>query len=294
MGQPNLNQMMKQVQKMQADMAKAQEELKNEVVEASAGGGMVTVKITGELELKELRIDPEAVDPEDVEMLQDMVQAAVNEAIRSAQELAASKMNAAAGGLGGPGGLGGLGIPGIGQRTAQRLAFHILSVSEEEALGLADAIREVKATVGHCEVCFNLATESTCRICQDERREAATICVVEQPSDVIPIERSGEFQGRYHVLGGALSPIDGVDPEDLHVSELLGRVDNGAGISEVVIATNATTTGEATALYLADALRERAPDVVVTRLASGLPVGSDLEYADEITLGRALRGRQAI
>jgi len=191
-------------------------------------------------------------------------------------------------------------LPGIGQRTAQRLAFHILSASEEEALGLADAIREVKATVGHCEVCFNLATEATCRICQDERREAATICVVEQPRVVIPIERSGEFHGRYHVLGGALSPIDGVDPEDLHISELLGRVGNGAGatdgagVREVVIATNATTTGEATALYLADALRERAPDVVVTRLASGLPVGSDLEYADEITLGRALRGRQAI
>jgi recombination protein RecR len=198
-------------------------------------------------------------------------------------------------------------LPGIGQRTAQRLAFHILSASEEEALGLADAIREVKATVGHCEICFNLATEATCRMCQDERREAATICVVEQPSDVIPIERSGEFHGRYHVLGGALSPIDGVDPEDLHIAELLGRVANGAaaaggagaadgaaGVHEVVIATNATTTGEATALYLADALRERAPDVVVTRLASGLPVGSDLEYADEITLGRALRGRQQI
>ena len=185
-------------------------------------------------------------------------------------------------------------LPGIGQRTAQRLAFHVLSASEEEALGLADAIREVKATVGHCEVCFNLATEATCRICQDERREAAMICVVEQPSDVIPIERSGEFRGHYHVLGGALSPIDGVDPENLHIAELLGRVDNGAGVREVVIATNATTTGEATALYLADALRERSPEVVVTRLASGLPVGSDLEYADEITLGRALRGRQVI
>jgi recombination protein RecR len=117
--------------------------------------------------------------------------------------------------------------------------------------------------------------------------------VVEQPSDVIPIERSGEFHGRYHVLGGALSPIDGVDPEDLHIAELLGRAGAG-GMREVVIATNATTTGEATALHLADALRERAPDVAVTRLASGLPVGSDLEYADEITLGRALRGRQAL
>jgi recombination protein RecR len=118
--------------------------------------------------------------------------------------------------------------------------------------------------------------------------------VVEQPSDVIPIERSGEFHGRYHVLGGALSPIDGVDPEHLHIAELLGRVDNGSAVREVVIATNATTTGEATALYLADALRERAPAVAVTRLASGLPVGSDLEYADEITLGRALRGRHAL
>jgi len=118
--------------------------------------------------------------------------------------------------------------------------------------------------------------------------------VVEQPSDVIPIERSGEFNGRYHVLGGALSPIDGVDPEDLHVAELLGRVDNGAGVREVVIATNATTTGEATALYLADAVRERAPDVAVTRLASGLPVGADLEHADEVTLGKALAGRRSL
>ena len=181
-------------------------------------------------------------------------------------------------------------LPGIGQRTAQRLAFHILSASEEEALGLADAIREVKATVGHCEVCFNLATESTCRICQDERREQATLCVVEQPSDVIPIERSGEFHGRYHVLGGALSPIDGVDPEDIRVAELFTRVDGG-GVREVVVATNSTTTGEATALYIAEELRGRAPSVAVTRLASGLPVGADLEYADEITLGKALRGR---
>ena len=185
-------------------------------------------------------------------------------------------------------------LPGVGQRTAQRLAFHLLRVPDDQALPLADAIREVKETVGQCEICFNLATEATCRICQDDRREAATICVVEQPSDVIPIERSGEFHGRYHVLGGALSPIDGVDPDDLHIGELLGRVSNGAAVSEVVIATNATTTGEATALYLADALRERSPELAVTRLASGLPVGSDLEYADEITLGRALRGRQAL
>ena len=184
-------------------------------------------------------------------------------------------------------------LPGIGQRTAQRLAFYLLSVPDEDALPLAEAIREVKETVGQCEVCFNLAVESTCRICQDERREGGVICVVEQPSDVIPIERTSEFRGRYHVLGGALSPIDGIDPEDLHVTELLSRVE-GNGVREVVIATNATTTGEATALYLADALRERSPEIAVTRLASGLPVGSDLEYADELTLGNALKGRHAL
>ena len=184
-------------------------------------------------------------------------------------------------------------LPGIGQRTAQRLAFHILRVSDEEALPLAEAIREVKETVGQCEVCFNLAVEDRCRICQDTRRDETKVCVVEQPSDVIPIERTNEWSGRYHVLGGALSPIDGVDPEDLRIAELVERV-SGNGVREVVVATNATTTGEATALYLADALRERAPGVAVTRLASGLPVGADLEYADEITLGRALRARSEL
>jgi recombination protein RecR len=184
-------------------------------------------------------------------------------------------------------------FPGIGQRTAQRLAFHILRVSDEEALALAEAIREVKEKVGECEVCFNLATERLCQICQDERRDGHVLCVVEAPSDVIPIERTNEFNGRYHVLGGALSPIDGVDPEDLHLAELMERASSN-GVREVVVATNATTTGEATALYIADTLRERAPSVAVTRLASGLPVGSDLEYADEITLGRAMRARREL
>ena len=184
-------------------------------------------------------------------------------------------------------------LPGIGQRTAQRLAFHLLRVPSEDALRLAEAIREVKETVGLCEVCFNLAVGPTCRICEDERRDPQVICVVEEPSDVIPIERTNEFSGRYHVLGGALSPIDGIDPEDLHIAELVDRA-AGDGVREVLVATNPTTTGEATALYIADALRERAPAVSVTRLASGLPVGADLEYADEVTLGKALRGRRAI
>ncbi len=184
-------------------------------------------------------------------------------------------------------------LPGIGQRTAQRLAFHLLRVPAEDALPLADAIREVKETVGLCEVCFNLAVEPTCRICQDTRRDATRICVVEEPGDVIPLERTNEWNGRYHVLGGALSPIDGIDPDDLKLGQLADRVERD-GTSEVVVATNATTTGEATALYIADMLRERAPEVTVTRLASGLPVGADLEYADEITLGKALAGRRAL
>jgi recombination protein RecR len=186
-------------------------------------------------------------------------------------------------------------LPGIGQRTAQRLAFHILRTSPEEANALADAIREVKERIRLCEVCFNLADEPRCRICQDERRDAATICVVEEPNDVISIERTHEFRGRYHVLGGALSPIDGVDPDDLKISELYARVTApDSAVREVVVATNPTTTGEATALFIADGLRERAPSVTVTRLASGLPVGGDLEYADEVTLGRALAGRRAL
>jgi recombination protein RecR len=142
-------------------------------------------------------------------------------------------------------------------------------------------------------VCFNLADGPRCRICSDERRDPALICVVEEPSDVISIERTHEFIGRYHVLGGALSPIDGVDPEDLKIAELYARV-RSAGVREVVLATNPTTTGEATALHIAEGLRAAAPQVSITRLASGLPVGADLEYADELTLGRALAGRRAL
>jgi recombination protein RecR len=187
-------------------------------------------------------------------------------------------------------------LPGVGGRTAQRLAFHLLRSSDEEAMALARAITEVKERIGLCETCFNLADGPSCRICADERRDPEVICVVEEPSDVISIERTHEFRGRYHVLGGALSPIDGVDPEDLKIAELYQRVigDPARPVREVVIATNPTTTGEATALHIAAGLRELDGDVAVTRLASGLPVGADLEYADELTLGRALVGRRAV
>jgi recombination protein RecR len=184
-------------------------------------------------------------------------------------------------------------LPGIGQRTAQRLAFHILRVPNEEAFALSEAIREVKEKVGLCEVCFNLADAPRCRICSDEQRDHSIICVVEEPADVIPIERTHEYRGIYHVLGGALSPIDGIDPEHLKLAELVKRVSAG-GVKEVVIATNPTTIGEATAFYIAEAVRELDAEVAVTRLASGLPVGADLEYADEVTIGRALAGRRAL
>jgi recombination protein RecR len=179
-------------------------------------------------------------------------------------------------------------LPGIGQRTAQRLAFHLLRVPKEEALALAAAIVEVKERVRFCRECGNLTEEELCRICTDARRDHSVVCVVEQPVDLLSLERTHEFRGLYHVLGGALSPLDGVDPSDLRIDELLRRVEAN-GVQEVVLATNPNMTGEATAAYLADRLRGR---VRVTRLASGLPVGGDLEYADEVTLGRALSGRR--
>jgi recombination protein RecR len=179
-------------------------------------------------------------------------------------------------------------LPGIGRRTAQRLAFHLLSARAEEALELAHAIEEMKSRVRFCRECGNLTESELCDVCADARRDRSVICVVEQPVDVASLERTHEYRGLYHVLGGALSPLDGVEPGDLRIAGLLERVARG-GVDEVVLATNPTMTGEATAAYIADRLRGKAR---VTRLASGLPVGGDLEYADEVTLGRALAGRR--
>jgi recombination protein RecR len=179
-------------------------------------------------------------------------------------------------------------LPGVGTRTAHRLAFHLLRVPKDEAQALAAAIGDVKERVRFCAECGNLTEEERCEICRDERRDRSLVCVVEQPADLVSLERTHEYRGLYHVLGGSLSPIDGVEPEHLRIDELMGRVERN-GIQEVVLATNPNMTGEATAAYLADRLRGR---VRVTRLASGLPVGGDLEYADEVTLGRALAGRR--
>ena len=181
-------------------------------------------------------------------------------------------------------------LPGIGPRSAQRLAFHLLKAPSERPQALADAIAAVVDRITPCTDCFSFAEGALCPVCADPRRDPTVICVVEEPSAIISIERTHEFRGRYHVLGGALSPIDGVDPEDLRIAELDQRIERD-GVTELVIATNPTMSGEATALFLADRVRGR---LTVTRLASGLPVGADLEHADELTLGRAFLGRREI
>ena len=182
-------------------------------------------------------------------------------------------------------------LPSIGPKSAQRIAFHVVRGRPDDARALADALREVKERITPCKRCFNLTEAEECDICTDSRRDQSVICVVEDPYDIGPIERTGEYRGLYHVLGGALSPLDGIEPEDLRIAELVERVER-EGTKEIVIATNPNTTGEATALFIAQELKDM--QVRVTALASGLPVGGDLEYADEVTLGRAFAGRREI
>jgi recombination protein RecR len=186
-------------------------------------------------------------------------------------------------------------LPGIGPKTAQRLAFHLLKLTPQEALPLAQALIEVKETVHFCLTCFNLTEQELCQICLDEDRDKSTICVVEEPSDIISIERTREYRGLYHVLGGALSPLDGIGPQKLHLVELFERARAGE-VREVIVATNPNMAGEATALYIAEELKDltSAGTVRLTRPAAGLPMGGDLEYADEVTLGRALTGRREL
>jgi recombination protein RecR len=182
-------------------------------------------------------------------------------------------------------------LPGIGPKSAQRIAFHLLKAAPEDANRLAAAITEAKARVTWCRRCFNFATGELCNYCLDERRDATLLCVVEEPRDIVAVERTHEFAGRYHVLQGAIAPIEGIGPEQLRVKELVQRVGE-EGVTEVILATNPNIEGEATAMYLARLLKPLG--LRVTRLASGLPVGGDLEYADEVTLGRALEGRREL
>lgn len=182
-------------------------------------------------------------------------------------------------------------LPSIGPKSAQRIAFHIVRSRPDDAYGLAEALKEVKERIKPCRRCFNLTEAEECGICRDARRDEAVICAVEDPYDIGSIERTGEYRGLYHVLGGALSPLDGIEPDDLRIAELVERVKT-EGTKEIVVATNPNTTGEATALYIAQEVEEL--PVRITALASGLPVGGDLEYADEVTLGRAFAGRREL
>lgn len=182
-------------------------------------------------------------------------------------------------------------LPGVGPKSAQRIAFHLLAADPADVRRLADALLEVKARVRFCTSCGNVAQEDQCRICTDPRRDPQVLCVVEEPKDVVAIERTREFRGRYHVLGGSISPIDGVGPDDLRIRELMGRLADGT-VTEIILATDPNLEGEATATYLARLIKPMG--LRVTRLASGLPVGGDLEYADEVTLGRAFEGRRLL
>ena len=182
-------------------------------------------------------------------------------------------------------------LPGVGPKSAQRIAFHLLQADPHDVQRLVQALTEVKAKVSFCETCGNVAEGPQCRICSDPRRDPSAICVVEEPKDVVAIERTREFRGRYHVLGGAISPLDGVGPDDLRLSELMARLSSGE-VAEIIIATDPNLEGEATSAYLARLLQPF--EIRVTRLASGLPVGGDLEYADEVTLGRAFEGRKLL
>jgi recombination protein RecR len=183
-------------------------------------------------------------------------------------------------------------LPGVGPKSAQRIAFHLLAAEPADIGRLQDALQKVRDGVQFCQICGNVSEEQTCRICKDSRRDATVVCVVEEPKDVVAVEKTREFKGRYHVLGGALDPLSGIGPDQLRIRELLARM-GADDIKEIILATDPNTEGEATATYLVRLLRDF-PGLTVTRLASGLPMGGDLEFADELTLGRALSGRRTV
>ena len=298
-----------QAQQVQQQLMEAQEELADAEVNGQAGGGLVQVTMKGSGEVIAVSIDPKVVDPTDIETLQDLVVGAIADASKQ------SPSSRTTGSGRWPAGwatwdcqesdlfegpvqdlIDELGkLPGIGPKSAQRIAFHCCRSSRRHRpadRGVGQGPRRGE----FCAVCGNVSDDDRCRICSDSRRDASLVCVVEEPKDVQAVERTREFRGRYHVLGGALDPLSGVGPEQLRIRELLNRIGervDGVDITEVIIATDPNTEGEATATYLVRMLRD-IPGLTVTRIASGLPMGGDLEFADELTLGRALAGRRAM
>ena len=313
----DMNALLQQAQQMQEQLAAAQQRLHDTEVEGSVAGGSPSRSTASAsstaVDIKAGRFDGN--DTESLSDLGDMIVAAYRDAKAKADSMATEALGPLAGGLPGgqadaeptrPAGLLGqppmyegvvqdlideLGrLPGVGPKSAQRIAFHLLQAEEPDVRRLAEVLIEVKARVKFCSICFNVSEDDQCRICRDPRRDQTVLCVVEEYKDVVAIERTREFKGRYHVLGGAISPIDGIGPEQLRVRELMMRLADGT-VTELILATDPNLEGEATATYLTRMLKDL--DLTVTRLASGLPVGGDLEYADEVTLGRALAGRRS-
>ena len=261
--------------------------------------------MTGKKEIKDIQIKPEVVDPDDIEMLQDLIMVAANEALRQMEEISqqrdeqadcrswntgtlkmkyyAKPLNKLINELSR--------LPGIGGKTAQRLAFHILSMDEKSAMELANAISDAKKSMTYCSVCGNLTDTDPCAICSDDSRDKSTICVVESPKDVVAMEKIREYRGYYHVLHGAISPMDGIGPDDINLRSLIVRLQDEA-VKELIIATNPNIEGEATAMYIARLIKPSG--IKVTRIAHGIPVGGDLEYADEVTLLKAVEGRREL
>ena len=297
----NMGNLMKQARDMQKKMATVQDELKNLIVEESAGNGMVTIKISGDQELKELILDPELLI-EDKDLIEDLILTALNKGIAKSKDISSQKMNAVTGGM-----MSGLNLPtymgfltqsairlidelsrlpGIGRKTAQRLAFHLLNTDDESVARLAQSMLNMKLNVHKCSLCGGITESDPCLICLDPKRDNSLLCIVEEAQDIFAFERTNIYRGKYHVLGGVLSPLDGIGPDDLNIESLLSRI---TPEMEIILAMNPSVEGETTSLYLGKLFNEY--NIQVTRLARGLPVGGDLEYIDEATLIRAMEGR---
>ena len=300
-----MNNLMKQAQKMQKQMAETQQALEEKTYEASAGGGVVSVTVSGKREVTAVKIAEEVVDPDDIEMLEDLIMAATNEALRAMETDSQNQMAKFTGGLGGLGGGSWLlmnyygtqvtnlieelrRLPGIGSKSAQRLAFHIINMPEEHVEHLAEVLVSARKNIRYCKCCCTLTDREICPICASDKRDHSTIMVVEHTQDLAAYEKTGQYNGVYHVLQGTLVPSLGKGPDDIRFKELEERLDK-TPVKELILATNSSLDGEATAMYITKKVKPRG--IRITRIASGVPIGGELEYIDEVTLSRALDGR---